>query len=119
MSTATTCLPAPTAYRSSVAVGDSETIRVGWALIVTVPPGVVMVSGNFAWAELAAAVAGWLLLLPLLLLVDELQAVSAVSAATARSTAHARGRLPTPKGLFTGSSSRLRAGRRGRRHAWQ
>jgi hypothetical protein len=45
-STATTCLPAPTAYRSSVAVGDRETMRVGWALIVTGPAGVVTVSGN-------------------------------------------------------------------------
>src|SRR2546429_2590469 len=36
-STATTWEPAPTAYRSSVAVGDSETIRAGCRWMVTLP----------------------------------------------------------------------------------
>src|SRR5262249_61788241 len=50
-STATTWLPAPTAYRSSVVVGDSETIRVGSLLIVTTPLPALTVTGKAAAAD--------------------------------------------------------------------
>src|SRR6202451_2113728 len=46
-STATTWVPAPTAYRSSVAVGSSETIRFGRPLIVTAPLAAVTVTGQW------------------------------------------------------------------------
>src|SRR2546428_14081786 len=48
-STATTWLPAPIANSISVAVGDSETMRCGCLLIVTVAPVLsVMVTGKCA-----------------------------------------------------------------------
>src|SRR4051812_5953646 len=45
-STAATCEPAPTAYRSSVAVGESDTIRVGRFAIVTGPFAAWIVTGK-------------------------------------------------------------------------
>src|SRR5579859_3573433 len=50
-STATTCLPAPTAKRSSVPVADSEMIRDGRCGIVTVPFAAFTCSGNGVAAD--------------------------------------------------------------------
>jgi hypothetical protein len=50
LSTAVTCSPAPIANRSSVAVGDTETILVGSRLMVTLPFAACTVTGNDAAA---------------------------------------------------------------------
>src|SRR5580700_3734950 len=85
-STATTWVPAPIAYRSSVAVGSSETIRFGWRLIVTLPLAAASVVGNTGTRiEDGVGRAGALAAVTLLL-ADE-QPARAAAAATATRTA--------------------------------
>ena len=56
-----TWLPAPIAYSISVAVGDSETIALGRALMCTTPVWVVTATGKVPVAGRAAARrAGWM-----------------------------------------------------------
>src|SRR5580704_2148656 len=105
-STATTWGPAPTAYRSSVAVAASETIRAGLALIVTFPLDAVTVTGNEAPALLFRAVLDAVLAD---VLADVAQLVRAAEAATAVTVASA----------ILGSNGFLPRYRAGRRDRWR